>query len=49
MAHIEINGATDGKRSPLAHVRRAQMMLVVAGLAAFSIVAVAAAMLTTLL
>ncbi len=54
MAHIEIeNNAGDikaarNKARTADHVQRAQMMLVVAGLAAFGIVAVAATMMTTL-
>lgn len=55
MAHIDFNdsaGTVQAARSKARvadHVQRAQMMVAVAGLAAFGIVAVAAAMLTTLL
>lgn len=53
MAHIDSDKAEDvlamaGQRAP-GHVRRAQTMLLAAGIAAFGIVAVAGAMLTTLL
>ena len=55
MAHIEIDkgiGTAEAARSRARvadHVQRAQMMLVVAGLAAAGIVAVAATMMTTVL
>jgi hypothetical protein len=55
MAHIDIDTsgstveAARSKARLAGHVQRVQMMLVVAGLAAFGIVAVAAAMMTTLL
>ena len=55
MADIEIDqGAGDikaarSKARTADHVQRAQTMLLVAGMAAFGIVAVAAAMITTLL
>jgi hypothetical protein len=55
MAHIDVDnpiGTVEAARSRARvadHVQRAQLMLVVAGLAAFGIVAVAATMMTTLL
>ena len=55
MAHIDVDnpiGTVEAARSRARtanHVERAQLMLAVAGLAAFGIVAVAATMLTTLL
>ena len=55
MVHIDVDnpiGTVEAARSKartVNYVERAQLMLVVAGLAAFGIVAVAATMLTTLL
>lgn len=51
MAHFETSEirAARQKAQLLGHVQNAQMMLIAAGIAAFGIVAVAAAMLTTVL